>query len=58
MGNTVREFIALGLPDDEEPTARPQGAEEGSGLGDRIAGTFDDVNVDSVEAVRKLREDE
>jgi len=32
------------------------GTDDSNGLGDRLASTFKDVDVDSVEEVRKLRE--
>lgn len=49
MGNTAREFTAVG-PDDESEDERPP-------LGDLLAGRFSELDVDSVEAVRRLRED-
>ncbi|UPW01722.1 hypothetical protein M0R88_06365 [Halorussus gelatinilyticus] len=62
MGNTVRTFSSLG-------TSEPSD-EEQEGLGDSLAnidtepkleylliGMFEEVNVDSVESVRELRED-
>lgn len=67
MGNTVRSFSSLGTPQpcDEEGEGEDQeklgdildGTDTEPKLGDALTGMFEEVDVDSVEAVRELRED-
>ena len=65
MGNTVRAFSSLeadGPCKDEDREEKPLGdsladIEDEPKLGDLLTGMFEEVDVDSVEAVRELRED-
>lgn len=67
MGNTVRTFSSLGTPtpcDEEEEEKEQKGlgdvldsTDTEPKLGDALTGMFEEVDVDSVEAVRELRED-
>ncbi|WP_135823529.1 hypothetical protein [Halorussus ruber] len=65
MGNTVRKFSSLGAREpcnNEKEEQQKLGdsldsIETEEGLGDRLTGMFEEVDVDSVEAVRELRED-
>jgi len=65
MGNTVRRFSSLGTHEScSEKTDEQQqlgdsldSIDTKPKLGDLLTGMFEEVDVDSVEAVRELRED-
>lgn len=65
MGNTVRRVSSLGTdgPCDEEEREEEKlgnlldNVDGEPKLGDMLTGMFEEVDVDSVEAVRELRED-
>jgi hypothetical protein len=62
MGTSIRKVANFARLSDDEPPDEEQSPLSDSGsktrLGDRLQGTLEDVSVDSVKAVRELREGE
>lgn len=62
MGTSIRKVTNFARPSDDEPkdeeSAPSSESDRKPRLGDRLQGTLEDVSVDSVKAVREIRERE